>query len=326
MRKTPSGLRSDGVFHVYCIAMTLTEAKQQFLEYIEIERGRSALTVRNYDHYLTRFFTWLDSDRISAITAHKIRAYRLWLNRLPVENASNETGTLKKRTQNYHLIALRAFLKYLRKHEIPCIDPETIELAKTPDRMLDIISQEEIERILNAPDTTTIIGLRDKCILELLYATGLRVSELCALSRDLDITAEGFSVRGKGEKVRLVYLTEIAQKTLKEYVGKRADADEALFIQYGKSAQSRAERNIDLRLTPRTIERIVKHYAIKAGITRHVTPHTMRHAFATTLLHNGADLRSIQSLLGHSSITTTQIYTHVTDNQLRDIHKKYHKR
>ncbi len=307
--------------------MNLTDAKQQFLEYIEIERGRSALTVRNYDHYLSRFFEWLESDRIASITTEKIRQYRLWLNRLPTESATNDTGTLKKRTQNYHLIALRAFLKYLRRQNIPCIDPETIELAKVGERMIDIASQDEIERMLSAPDTSTTIGLRDKCILELLFATGLRVSELCNLSRnDIDLTADGFSVRGKGEKVRIVYLTDLARTTLHTYLGQRTDSDDALFIQYGKASGVRAERNQDLRLTPRTIERIVKHYATKAGITSRVTPHTLRHAFATSLLHNGADIRSVQSLLGHTSITTTQIYTHVTDNQLHDVHKKFHKR
>ncbi len=302
--------------------MPLRDLKQQFLEYIEIERGRSALTVRNYDHYLTRFFDWLGSDKVQDVTAAKLREFRLWLNRLESDQASE--GTLKKRTQNYHLIALRAFLKYLRKQEIKCVDPEAIELAKVPERMIDIISHEEVIRILDAPDTATTIGLRDKCILELLFATGLRVAELCKLSHDdINLREDGFSIRGKGEKVRIVYLTETARELLKKYLGSRTDSDEALFIAHGKSSSLRAERNEDLRLTPRTIQRIIKHYSIKAGVTKTVTPHTMRHAFATTLLHNGADLRSVQSLLGHASITTTQIYTHVTDNQLRDIHKKF---
>ncbi|OGG59639.1 hypothetical protein A3C89_00275 [Candidatus Kaiserbacteria bacterium RIFCSPHIGHO2_02_FULL_50_50] len=305
--------------------MSLRDLKQQFLEYLEIERGRSALTVRNYDHYLTRFFDWLGSDKVTDVTAPKLREFRLWLNRL--ESSQAEEGTLKKRTQNYHLIALRAFLKYLRKQDIKCVDPEVIELAKVPERMIDIISHEEVVRILDAPDTATTIGLRDKCILELLYATGLRVAELCSLSRDdIDLREDGFSIRGKGEKVRIVYLTDTARETLKKYLGGRTDSDEALFIAHGKSSAKRAERNEDLRLTPRTMQRILKHYAIKAGVTKTVTPHTMRHAFATSLLHNGADIRSVQALLGHSSIVTTQIYTHVVDNQLRDIHKKFHSR
>lgn len=305
--------------------MTLTEAKRQFLEYIEIERGRSALTVRNYDHYLSRFIDWLERDSISDITPDAVRTFRLWLNRQSNGKTGVDAQTLKKKTQNYHLIALRAFLKYLRKIGERCIDPEIIELAKTGERSIDIISANDVRRILEAPDVTTLSGKRDKAILELLFSTGLRVSELCALNRDsIDITHDEFSVRGKGDKVRLVFLSNEARDALRIYTKARDDMDEALFVQYGKASQNLALRGGDMRLTVRSVQRILHTYAIRAGVSGKVTPHVMRHAFATDLLRNGADIRSVQALLGHASINTTQVYTHVTDAHLRDIHKKFH--
>jgi site-specific recombinase XerD len=260
-----------------------------------------------------------------------LREYRLWLNRQSAGNAAVKAGdSLKKKTQNYYLIALRSFLKYLMKRGVVSLAPEKIELAKTPERSLDLISRAELDRLMSAPKEDDVKTLRDKAILELLFSTGLRVSELCSLTRDLDLRADEFSVRGKGEKVRVVFLSEDARDALKKYLAKRKDMDDALFIQFGKNAGGKktGSKNSDsesnLQLTPRSVERIIKHYAIKAGITKKVTPHVIRHSFATDLLQNGADLRSVQMLLGHANIGTTQIYTHVTDKHLRDIHKKFH--
>ena len=307
--------------------MTLSDLKRRFLEYLEIEKGRSVRTVENYDHYLTRFITYVKHDDPKKLSETEIREYRLWLNRQPGTKIGRVTETLKRKTQNYHLIALRAFLKYLRKCDIASLNPERIELAKVGERELDLISSQELKRLLDAPDTKTEAGLRDRAILELLFSTGLRVSELCALSQeDVDLSRDEFSVRGKGEKVRVVFLSDMAKEAVRAYLKARKDFDDALFIQYGKNVERTKEKNGDLRLTPRSIQRIIKRYATLAGITRKVTPHKLRHSFATDLLSNGADLRSVRALLGHANITTTQIYTHVTDKHLRDIHKRYHSR
>lgn len=228
---------------------------------------------------------------------------------------------MKHRTQNYYLIALRAFLKYLRKRGIKALSPERIELAKVSDRSLDLISATELKRLRSAPNQKTLEGKRDKAILELLFSTGLRISELCALSiDDVDLTRDEFSVRGKGEKVRVVFLSDTARDSLKDYLSHRKDMESAMFIRYGKKEHVGDDR----RLSPRTVQRLMKKYAALAGITRKVTPHVIRHSFATDLLQNGADLRSVQALLGHASINTTQVYTHVTDKHLREVHKKYH--
>ncbi len=307
--------------------MTLTELKRQFLEYIEIEKGRSLNTVRNYDHYLTRFLEYAKTDDPQKLTEQMVREYRLWLNRQPGTKQGRITETLKRRTQNYYLIALRAFLKYMRKRGIESLNPEPIELAKVPERSLDLISSQELDRLMSAPDTKTLPGLRDRAMLELLFSTGLRVSELCNLSQeDVDLSRDEFSVRGKGEKVRVVFLSDAAKDAIRTYLKARKDFDEAMFVQYGKNAGNEAVKNKDLRLTPRSVQRIIRKYATLSGITRKVTPHVIRHSFATDLLSNGADLRSVQALLGHANIATTQVYTHVTDKHLRDIHKKFHSR
>lgn len=299
--------------------MELEKLKRQFLEHLEIEKGRSLKTVENYDRYLARFFSYAKVSDAKDISEDMVRNYRLWLNRQSAGD-SHKGETLKKKTQNYYLIALRAFLKYLSARGIRSLSAEKIELAKVPERSLDLISTEELDRLLEAPDENSIKSLRDKAILELLFSTGLRVSELCSLSRDLDLKKDEFSVRGKGDKIRVVFFSESAKDAVKKYLEKRTDMDDALFIQLGKMAKI-AE---SLRLTPRSVERIVKHYAIKAGISRKVTPHVVRHSFATDLLQNGADLRSVQALLGHANITTTQVYTHVTDKHLKEIHKAFH--
>jgi site-specific recombinase XerD len=301
--------------------MDAETAKRQFLEYIEIERGRAVKTIENYDHYLTRYFTRMRIKETGDISEQNIREFRLWLNRQPgcAGRAGNiGNGTMKRRTQNYYMIALRAFLKFLRKRDIAAISPEKIELAKLPERELDLISPAELKRLMEATDGAELREIRDKAILELFFSTGLRVSELCALDNDLDLSQDSFSVRGKGEKVRVVFLSHTAKSAAGAYLKARKDMAEALFVNIpvGKAIPS--------RLTPRSVERIIKKYAMKAGITKKMTPHVLRHVFATDLLNNGADIRSVQQLLGHASINTTQIYTHITDAHLREIHKKYH--
>src|SRR3989338_1311270 len=269
------------------MASDLKALKTQFLEYIEIEKGRSVKTVENYDRYLSRFLNFSKLSKPSDITEPKVREFRLHLNRQP-----GTTANLKHKTQNYYMIALRAFLKYLRKVNIESLQPERIELAKVGGRDLDLITAEELNHLMKSPAGDSLNELRDRAILELLFSTGLRVSELCSLNANIDLTRDEFSVRGKGE---------------------------ALFVGYGIGQDS-------ARLTSRSIERLVKQYAIKAGITRKVTPHVIRHSFATDLLENGADLRSVQALLGHANIATTQVYTHVTDKHLREVHKAFHGR
>ena len=280
--------------------------KIQFLEYLEIEKGRSLKTIENYDRYLGRFLAFSKG----AVNEKLVREFRLYLNR----------QGLKHKTQNYYLIALRAFLKFLRKRDVKSLDPERIELAKVGARDLDLITAQELGRLLEGPKGDSLQALRDRAILELFFSTGLRVSELCSLDRDLDLSRDEFSVRGKGEKVRVVFLSPAAKAAIRAYEKKRGDVDEALFVQMGKNSKNAK----DLRITPRSVERLVKHYAVKAGITRKVTPHVIRHSFATDLLESGADLRSVQALLGHQHIATTQVYTHVTDKHLREVHKKFH--
>lgn len=303
---------------------TMQRLKQQFLEYLEIEKGRSLKTVAAYDRHLRRFFSFAKISKPSEITDDLVRRYRLWLNRHPGRNH----GGLKKNSQNYHLIALRSFLQYLNKQRVDSLSPQRIELAKTPGRELEVLEPEELERLLAAPisrgDDGNEKGLRDQAILEVFFSTGLRVSELAALNRgEFDIKRGEFSVRGKGERVRIVFLSPTAQQTLSHYLAKRGDVAEPLFINHSPGAVKHKDRG---RLTPRSIERLLRFYATKAGITKKVTPHTLRHSFATDLLRNGADLRSVQMLLGHANISTTQIYTHLTDRHLRDIHKHFHRK
>jgi site-specific recombinase XerD len=305
---------------------SLFDLKQDFLQYIEIEKGRSALTVRNYDHYLTRFLDFIAIDSPSDITEAKMREYRIFLNRHPAREAKmgQAQETLDKKTQNYHLIALRAFFKYIRKKGVPGYDPERIELAKTQQRELDLISEKELMNLLSAPDTSTIGGLRDKAILELFFSTGLRVSELCSLDRDVELSTGEISVRGKGGKIRVVFISGSAFAAVKIYLKNRVDIDEAMFIDHSPRAHARMVKEESVRLTPRSVERIVQKYAERAGIAKKCTPHVIRHSFATDLLYNGADLRTVQMMLGHASIATTQIYTNVTNKFLRDQFEKFH--
>lgn len=305
---------------------SLPSLKSDFLQYIEIEKGRSALTVRNYEHYLDRFLEFAKVESPADITESMMREYRVFLNRFPARVAKKGQAqeTLDKRTQNYHLIALRAFFKYIRKRGVQGYDPERIELAKTSQRELDLISEKELQNLLGAPDVSTPAGLRDKAILELFFSTGLRVSELCSLDRDTDLLSREVSVRGKGGKVRVVFISDIAAQSVKKYLDVRVDIDEAMFIDHSPRAHARMVKEESVRLTPRSVERIVQKYAERAGIAKKCTPHVLRHSFATDLLYNGADLRTVQMMLGHASIATTQIYTNVTNKFLRDQFDKFH--
>ena len=303
--------------------MGLNTLKTEFLEHLEIERGRSLKTTENYDHYLTRFFDFAKISDAKDITDDLVRKYRVWLNRQVVSARGIEgiAPTLKKKTQNYYLIALRAFLKYLARRGVPSLPPDRIDLAKVGERSLDLISSGELGRLLAAPNGDKLQDLRDKAIMEMLFSTGLRVSELCSLSRYIDLKKDELSVRGKGEKVRVVFLSQEAKDAVKKYLDKRGDVDDALFVKHTNAGAQNSKSN---RLTARSIERTLSFYAAKAGISKKVTPHVIRHSFATDLLENGADIRSVQAMLGHANIATTQIYTHITDRGLRDIHKQFH--
>lgn len=289
--------------------------KRQFLEYVEIEKGRALNTVRNYDHYLDVFFSFGKIQVPGDITEDVIREFRLSLNRSRgVKVKGQSQGTMKKSTQNYYLIALRSFLKYLKKRNVTAVASDVIELAKTGSRDIDPLSSADLGRFMEAARDNP----RDRAILELFFSTGLRLSELCSLNSDIDLSRDEFSIRGKGDKVRVVFLSEKAKEKLRDYLASRKDMAEPLFVNESSHTSD------GMRLTPRSIQRIVKFYATKAGIYKRVTPHVLRHSFATDLLSNGADMRSVQVMLGHANISTTQIYTHVTDKQLREVHKKFH--
>lgn len=308
--------------------MTLQQAKKQYLEYLEIEKNRSQKTVENYNHYLSRFVGFMaerlgkQADKISTkqIEQEIVRQYRLYLNRL---SGDDNGGGLKKITQNYYIIALRGFLKYLAKIGEPSLTAEQVELGKAPTHEIEIISYDDLERLLASAKGDSVMHLRDKAILETLFSTGLRVSELCHLNRDsINLNRGEFSVKGKGDKIRLVFLSDNSREVLKRYLDKRKDIEEALFVSFSKAKNPK----VIGRITPRSIQRLIQHYASTAGITRNVTPHTLRHLFATDLLQNGADLRSVQMLLGHSNVSTTQIYTHITNKELKEIHQAFHGR
>ena len=304
------------------------------MEYLEIERGAAQRTIENYGPYLSRFFEQAKIKKVPDINPDSVREFRLWLNRQPVGRGKDRTQTTSKKTQNYYMIALRMFLKYLAKREIPAMPSDQIELAKVSDRSLDLITPTELERLLEAPEGNDVKSLRDRALLELLFSTGLRVGELCSLSRNINANSEELSVRGKGEKVRVVFISPRARAALKKYLDTRKDMEEGLFVRVDEIESSVKEKTKNKKYTGkeygsldrRSVERIVKHYATKAGIAKRVTPHVIRHSFATDLLQNGADIRSVQVMLGHANISTTQIYTHVTDKALREVHKKFHSR
>ena len=299
----------------------LEQWKKRFLTYIEVEKNKSLLTRRNYDLYLSRFVSVSRLTKPSQITLDDVRDFRLWLNR-----QVNATGQpLKKSTQNYYLIALRSFLKYLAKNDVPTLAPEKIELAKVSERQVNFLEGDDLDRLLNAPlaaNKKNVVAYRDKAILELLFSTGLRVSELARLKKEnVNLKKDEFTVRGKGDKLRIVFLSPSAKLWLGEYLNRRVDNETWLFLRHDRASRRSSEIH---PLTPRSIQRLVEHYAKAAGITKRITPHTLRHSYATDLLVGGADIRSVQAMLGHASIQTTQMYTHITNPRLREIYLRHH--
>jgi site-specific recombinase XerD len=330
--------------------MDINKLKTQFLEYLEIERGRSPKTIENYGRYLDFFLNWAHIKDPHEITDDLVRNFRIHLNRLE----DTKGHRLKKVTQGYYVIAIRCFLKYLAKRDIKTLTAEKVEIGKSPEREVEFLENDEVERLIGAASGLDFKSLRDRAILEMLFSAGLRVSELTSIDRDkLNLKSGELSVRGKGGKIRVVFISDTAKEALRSYLEKRTDIDPALFVRDAKSQEKFSKKSEvetpykgvsklgknktpklgvstkdkdDLRLTPRSIQRIVKFYAVKAGLVKNVHPHTLRHSFATDLLINGADIRSVQAMLGHSSITTTQVYTHITNQQLREVHKAFHAR
>lgn len=301
--------------------MKFSSAKTDFLEYLEIEKGRAQKTIENYDHYLSRLMDFVGNDiAVTDINPEMIRKWRLWLARL----GTNTSDELQKDTQNYHLIALRGFLRFCAKRDIPALAPEKIELITVKRKQVTFLHENELARVFAQPDASTLIGLRDRAILELLFSAGLRVSELVSLDRDrMNLKYREIMIRGKGQKDRPVYVSETAAEWIAKYLNRREDNSTPLFIRYSGRKKIDQSGNFS-RLTARSVQRLVGHYARLAGITKHVSPHTLRHSFATDLLLNGADMRSVQAMLGHSNIATTQIYTHVTDPHLKSVHERFH--
>ena len=300
--------------------MLFSKAKTDFLEYLEIEQNRSQNTIANYDHYLTRLIDFAGDIQVGNIDAEIVRKWRLWLNRL----GTNTADELQKSTSNYHLIALRSFLKFCAKRNIAALAADKIELARTQRKQVTFLNEDELARLFAQPNTNTTVGLRDRAILELLFSSGLRVSELVNLERDqINLKRREFMVRGKGQKDRPIFISPEAARWVESYLTHRQDAAKPLFVRYSGRHVVDMTGNFK-RLTARSVQRAVSHYALLAGITKHVSPHTMRHSFATDLLMNGADLRAVQAMLGHSNVSTTQIYTHVTDPHLRAVHEKFH--
>ncbi len=279
-----------------------------YLSYLEIERNRSPKTRENYERYLREFLKFSKATNAGEITESVVRDFRIALARRDI----------KKVTQNYYVIALRNFLKYLARHDIKTFSADKIELPKTPSRQIEILDYRDLERLLAAPKGTDIRSLRDKAILEMFFSTGLRLSELCSLDRYLDLNRGEVTVRGKGSKLRIVFISDTARKAVKNYLSKRQDADAALFVSLTKTGK------VIGRIIPRAAERVVERRALEAGIAKHIHAHEIRHSFATDLLMNGADLRSVQELLGHANISTTQMYTHLTNQHLKEVHRAFH--
>lgn len=302
--------------------MYLSEALADFLEHLEVEGGRSPRTIENYKLYLERFIDFIGDIDVAKITSEIIRKYRLWLNRYKNSNTGEELLLI---TQNYHLIALRGLLTYLSQRDIPSLAADKIILPKTVRKQVTFLHYDEVVRLIEQIPLDNEPGLRDRAIIELLFSSGLRVSELVNLNRDhINLARREFMVRGKGQKDRPVFVSMSAAEHVKNYLDARSDSLPALFISYSRRSTKPSVSGDYRRLSARSIQRMVSHYARLAGITKHVSPHTMRHSFATDLLMNGADLRAVQSMLGHSNIVTTQIYTHVTDQHLKDVHERFH--
>jgi site-specific recombinase XerD len=303
---------------------SLSQLIDNFLEYLEIEKNCSKLTIRDYRHYLEVFNDWhsstLPGKSIKDLDLGLVRKYRVYL-----ANHADQKGNLKKKvTQNYYVIALRSFLRFLIKNDVPTLEPSKIDLPKTESRSLKFLERDQVDRLVSMPDTSKEAGIRDRAIMELLFSSGLRVSELVSLNRDkINLERREFGVIGKGGKGRIVFISDRAAEWIKRYLDKRDDVFNPLFIRYAKGVQD--ENNGEkMRLTARSIERIVKKYTRAARLPVDATVHTLRHSFATDLLMNGADIRSVQEMLGHKNIATTQVYTHITNKQLRDVHKAFH--
>lgn len=302
----------------------------EYLEYLEVERGSSPLTIRNYKHYLNRFIAWLTNSGIRLnlvdINPEIVRQYRVYLSRLPV-HAGKSTGkgeTLSRKTQGYHVIALRSFLRWLIKNDHKVMSPDKIDLPKVDDRQIKFLSGEQVERLLNAPSMSTINGKRDKAMLEVLYSTGLRVSELVKLDRDkVDLDRREFGIVGKGGKARVVFLSTRSAEWIDKYLNSRRDHYNPLFVRH-KGKMDPGTPDEKMRLSVRSVQRMIKKYVRKIKLPVDATPHVIRHSFATDLLMAGADIRSVQEMLGHKNISTTQIYTHVTHKHLRDVHSAFH--
>ena len=304
----------------------LADLIDEFIEYVEVERGRSIRTAENYRLYMERLVEFAGNIPVYKITDELIRKYRLWLNRY-IDEQGRDLSTI---TQNYHLIALRNFLKYCSQRDIETLDSGRIILPKIQKKQVSFLLAEEVARMFDVIDSDDANGLRDKAILELLFSGGMRVSELCNLNRNqVNLERREFTVRGKGNKDRPIFISQSAADAIGKYLSSRSDNLKPLFLNNSRNVHKNltdsngVDASEQRRLTPRSIQRIVSKYAQAAGITKHVTPHTLRHSFATDLLMNGADLRSVQSMLGHSNIATTQIYTHVTDPHLKEVHEKF---
>lgn len=300
--------------------MYMSDYILEFIEHLEVEGGRMPKTAENYEFYLNRFIEFAGDIKVADMNSEMVRKFRLWLNR-----HENERGeTLAMKTQSYHLIALRGFLKYLSKRDIESLSPEKIELPKTARKQVTFLHYDEVQGLVDQINVAEEAGLRDRAIVELLFSSGLRVSELVNLNRDhINTKRREFMVRGKGQKDRPVFISQTAADWVQQYLAMRQDTLAPLFISYSKNVEANTSGDFR-RLTARSIQRMVNKYARLAGITKHVSPHTMRHSFATDLLMNGADLRSVQTMLGHSDISTTQIYTHVTDAHLKEVYEKFH--
>lgn len=301
--------------------MYLSELVNDFTEHLEVEGGRSLKTIENYRLYLERFIEFSGDITVDKITSEQVRRFRLWLNR----HINDSNQSLSLITQSYHLIALRGFLTYLSRRDIQSLSADKIILPKTARKQVTFLHYDEVSSLLSQIDLDTEVGLRDRAIIELLFSSGLRVSELVNLNRDhINLNRKEFMVRGKGQKDRPVFVSKGAAERVSDYLASRHDSLVPLFISYSRFTGQTDTSGDYRRLQSRSIQRMVSHYAKMAGITKHVSPHTLRHSFATDLLMNGADLRSVQAMLGHSNISTTQVYTHVTDQHLKDVFEKFH--
>lgn len=293
-----------------------------FLDWLDIEKGLSAKSQENYSRFLKKFVGWLEKKDLKDLKPHQLSPVHIWEYRVYLSRHSAKP--LKKSTQNYYLIALRSFLNYFANRDIISLPAEKIKLAKNKgNKTVNFLTLEQVDKLLSMPDVKNKNGLRDRAILESLFSTGLRIAELVSLSRDqlrIKPTTKDLeiSIIGKGNRPRIIFFSERTIDWLKKYLDTRKDNDQALFINY------QGRKNAPRRLTDRSIERSIKKYASLAGLPSNTTPHTLRHSFATDLLSQGVDLRLIQEFLGHSSIATTQIYAHVTNRQLRDVHRKFH--